>query len=124
MHYTIERLLNGDPDVVRHYQIARDKWRELFETQRDASVEEWAQWITDEQIAFFEHSCGGRWPGQEVMAWSGFGALYSTEAGFDTNRRLAEKLAEAFGRSMVSIEVKGHARSAAASYGVVEEEDA
>jgi hypothetical protein len=117
MHYTIERLLTGDTTVPTHFELARDKWNELFEGKFDATVSDWARWLTDQQIMFFEHRCGGRWEGQEVMAWSGFGSLYSIKLGFtEDTRKLAIKLAKAFAQSSCSIEVKGAARRAALSY--------
>jgi hypothetical protein len=75
MHYTVEQLLQGDSEVARYYQVAKQKWDEFFETHCDLDVTEWTKWLHDQQIRFFEHKCGGRSLGQEVMAWSGFGAL-------------------------------------------------
>jgi hypothetical protein len=115
MHYTIEKLLKGDPSVARDFAAANAIWPELFEFMKDANVIDWAQWLTNKQYQF-ESQCGGRSDGQEVMAWSGFAYLYSTQVGFEDNYMLADKLREAFERSMVSIEVKGAAKRAAASY--------
>lgn len=116
MHHSIEKLLNGDTRVVECFSTANEKWPDLFDAKRDEDIESWASWLTDNQIAFFERQCGGRDFGQEVMAWSGFGYLYSTQTGFEENAQAAKKLAEAFEHSMVSLEVKSMARDAAKSY--------
>lgn len=116
VHYTIEYLLDGNPDVVGYYAKANDKWPELFVSMKNDDVSKWAKWLSDAQLIFFEPKCGGRLLGQEVMAWSGFGHLYSTQSGFEENRVQAEKLREAFKQSWVSLEVKGMAEDAAASY--------
>ena len=58
--------------------------------------------------------------GLEVMAWTGFASLYTTAAGYDGNEHRPEKLLKAFEASMVSVEVKGHARTAAKAYYVGE----
>lgn len=121
MHETLEKLLNGDAQIVHYYETAKRKWDEFFKAHQNASTAEWAQWLTDKQIVFFEHQCGGRTPGQEVMAWSGYGALYDTHVGFEDNLPQARKLAAAFAQSMCSLEVKGQAARAAASFGLDEE---
>jgi hypothetical protein len=56
------------------------------------------------------------------MAWSGFGALYSIQAGFGDNRALARKLVDAFAKSSCSLEVKSRARDAALLYHLDEDE--
>jgi hypothetical protein len=116
MHYTVEELLKGNSKVARYYQVAKQKWDEFFETHRGQDVTEWAKWLTEQQIIFFEHECGGRGLGQEVMAWSGFGVLYSVQAGFADNRVLARQLVDAFAKSTCSLDVKSKARDAALSY--------
>lgn len=117
MHYTIERILSGDDSIASNFASAKRFFEELFGPKRDESVEDWAQWLSQKQHVFELH-CGGRYEGQEVMAWTGFGMLYSTDVGFEENQELATKLADAFERSMVSLEVKGHAKEAVASYHV------
>ena len=114
-------LLKGNVQVVQYYQIAKQKWDVFFKTHQDQPMSVWATWLTDEQISFFEHQCGGRSLGQEVMAWSGFGALYSTRVGFEDNLALAKKLATAFANSSCSVEVKGQAARAAVSFHLDEE---
>ncbi len=116
MHYTIQLLLDGEAAVISYYQAAKIKWNELFVDYRDGSVSDWASWLTSQQVSYFEQHCGGRWEGQEVMAWSGFALLYTTTGGFGDNLPYAKKLAEAFEKSMCSIELKGGAKRAAKSY--------
>jgi len=116
MHYTLERLINGDSSVVSHYEIAKKEWKDFFAKHKNDSIEYWARWLFESQIGFFENKCGGRYEGQEVMAWSGFATLYSTEEGFGENQPLAEKLAEAFKKSGCSLEVKFAANKAIESY--------
>lgn len=115
MHYTIERLMNGDDDVTGQFVAAKDRWENILSNLETDSVDALAKRISVEQ-SWFEANCGGRWEGQEVMAWSAFGSLYKTALGFDENATVVSKLAEAFEKSMCSIEVKGHARNAAKSY--------
>ena len=123
MHYSLEELMAGNREIVGHYQRANAKWQEFFQTHRALGVKDWAQWLTDQQLSFFEHQCGGRLLGQEVMAWSGFATLYSTQVGFENNRPAAKRLVQAFAASMCSLEVKSHARAAALSYHLDDEED-
>ncbi|MGA8171662.1 MAG: hypothetical protein WB816_12650 [Methylocystis sp.] len=118
MHYTLEGLLHGDSKIFEHYQAAKRKWILFFETHKNQSASEWAKWLAAEQITFFERRCGGRSLGQEVMAWSGFGALYDTEVGFGENLATARKLAAAFALSMCCAELKKRAEDAAASFHV------
>jgi hypothetical protein len=35
MHYTVDQLLQGDSEVARYYQVAKQKWDEFFETHCD-----------------------------------------------------------------------------------------
>ena len=117
MHATIEKLMQGDDRIVGYFVAAKARWAKILKDVHDTSVQTLAERLTDEQM-WFEHHCGGRWDGQEVMAWTAFASLYTTAAGFDGNADSARKLAKAFLASMCSIEVKGLAGRAAKSYGV------
>jgi hypothetical protein len=118
MHYTVEKLVEGDAEIVDCYKKAGDAWTHFFSENHDAGVEEWAKWIGAKQIPFFEHQCGGRSVGQEVMAWSAFGSLYSTMIGFEGKEEMAVKLVKAAAKTSCSLEVKSHFRDAALSYGM------
>ena len=116
MHETLEELLKGDDDIVGFYVTAKEKWPELFQSMQQDPVQDWARWLTVQQVAFFERQCGGRRLGQEVMVWSSFAVLYSTQVGFGGNKALAIKLVEAFAKSGCSVEVKSKVRKALISY--------
>jgi hypothetical protein len=116
MHETLEKLLKGDDDIVGFYLTAKEKWPELFQSMQQDPVQDWARWLTVQQVAFFEHQCGGRRLGKEVMVWSSFAVLYNTNVGFGGNRALATKLVEAFAKSGCSIGVKSEFRKALTSY--------
>ena len=116
MDQTINALLKGDKNIVAYYQKTNEKWQELFVAKKDSPVSTWAQWLSDQQIPFFERECGGRHLGEEVMACSGFGVLYNVIVGFDEMEELAVKLVKAFEESRCSIEVKSMARHAATYY--------
>ncbi|MHB8385261.1 hypothetical protein [Metallibacterium sp.] len=117
MHTTIEKLMHGDVSIVSYFVAAKERWTKILKDAHGATVQTLAKRLTDEQM-WFEHHCGGRWDGQEVMAWTAFASLYTTQAGFGDNADAARKLARAFDASMCSIEVKGLAKRAAKSYGV------
>src|SRR5262249_10899997 len=103
MHYTIERLLNGDSSLVAHYQNAAKRWKEIFAMPESREIASLAALLPRQQM-WFERNAGGRWAGQEVMAVSGFGILYTTENGFQEDYNLAQMLAQAFEASSCSIE--------------------
>ncbi|WP_298702594.1 hypothetical protein [uncultured Variovorax sp.] len=117
MHDTIEKLMAGDQAVPGHYATAHAHWKTLLQDIDTVSVEDLAKRLSSAQ-SWFERHCGGRWPGQEVMVWTGFASMYSTQSGWDGNEAAGTKLAKAFEASMCSIEVKGGARRAARSYHV------
>lgn len=115
MRHTIDRLLRGDPDVVNNYVAARERWTSILESPDAQSVDALSRRLTGEQM-WFEHNCGGRWEGQEVMVWSGIGHLYDSRIGFDATREIVLRVFDAFMSSFCSIEVKWHAERAAESY--------
>lgn len=119
MHYTIEKLMFSNEPIQESFINARGKWKELFKDIETVDIEELAKRLTSEQM-WFEHNCGSRYPGQEVMAWSAFGFFYTTANGFEGNEDLVKKLDQAFKKSHCSLEVKGHADRAAQAYYVNE----
>ncbi len=116
MHYTMEWLKDGNTEVMEYYRLAFGKWRKVFEDIQTVSVDELARRIHLEQIGHFETHCGGRFEGQEVMAWSAIAYFYTIESGFDGNEANVKKLIEAWKESGVSIEVHHHFREAIRAY--------
>lgn len=122
MHYTLEAILQGNDKVLGYYEAAKGKWEELFAGEADAKS--WAEWIVGETKTF-ETEAGGAFLGHEVMAWSGFGLLYSNQFGWqDAERKTADTLVAAFAAADVGDDIKEAARKAAASYGLGEEPSA
>ncbi|MCO5976791.1 hypothetical protein [Ideonella oryzae] len=115
MHYTTERLMNGDTSVLDSFVVAKRRWEGLFKDLETVDPSDLAERISTEQH-WFEHHCGGRWPGQEVMAVTAFAAIFSVRDGWDGKEHLGEKIAQAFADSSCSGEVKAAARKAAKSY--------
>lgn len=122
MHYTIEMLVQGDPDVGEYYRRAAGRWHEIWERFGTGDRDRLAAALGTEQM-WFERNCGpsgNRWIGQEIMVVCGIGMLYSTRVGFEDKADRGRMLYDAFQRSFCSIEVKGVAREVAASYGLLE----
>jgi hypothetical protein len=115
MHYTVEKLMYSQEAVQAYFVAAKNKWSELLSDIDTVDLEDLATRLSSAQF-WFEKNCGGRFPGQEVMAWSGFGYLYRTSDGFGEREEQAVKLQQAFKNSMCSLEVKSHAKKAAGSY--------
>lgn len=115
MLYTIDLLLGGDERVVMYYVAAKSHWQNILASNDSKAVDTLALRLTQEQF-WFENHCGGRWQGQEVMAFAGIGHLYDQSVGFDLNRDLVLRLFDAFMESFCSLEVKWHAQRAAESY--------
>jgi hypothetical protein len=113
-------IIAGNADVIGFYDVAKTAWSRLFNDRSQASLQEWAGWLSNNQIRLFEEECGGRWMGQEVMGWSGFAMLYTTEDGFGSRLPIARKLLAAFSASSCSIEVKSIAERAAEFYDINE----
>lgn len=118
MHSVIESLMNNDPSVVEYFSKAQEKWQEILSDIKTVSVSELAERLSSAQ-PWFEANCGGRTKGKQIMPWTGFASIYSIQDGYDRpNKSMDEaaKLANAFAKSSVSVEVKGAAREAASSY--------
>lgn len=117
MHYTIERLMNGDEAVAGYYVAAKAHWQGIFQNLEEISAADLANVITNEQH-WFEHHCGGRRLGQEIMAYTAFATFYTVQSGWSESEHLGKKIAQAFADSYCSLEVKAAAREAAKSYGI------
>ena len=117
MHDTIEKLMAGDAAIPGYYTAAHAHWKTLLSDVDTVSIEDLAKRLSSAQT-WFEHHCGGRSPGQEVMVWTGFASLYSTQDGWENTAESGKKLAQAFAASMCSVGVKAGARKAGNSYHV------
>lgn len=114
--YTIQALLGEEQGLISFYAESTKLWEEMWNNSQSESVEGLSGLLTNMQMRF-ENRCGGRYLGQEIMAWSGFGHLYDTGIGFDgTNQERANRLVDAFRNSSCSLEVIAHADKAAESY--------
>jgi hypothetical protein len=105
---TLEKLINGDENIVEYYRNAKEIWDEIRNSENFDTVERLAEQLSMRQLAF-EHRCGGRWLGQEIMTVVGIGQFYSSEIGFDATLEEAFKVKDAFAQSYCSLEVKWYA---------------
>ena len=117
--YTLEKLINGQADIVENYNNARELWAEIVQSDAFNTTDSLAEELTMRQLQF-EQNCGGRWIGQEIMALTGIGQFYSSEIGFDATHEEAIKVKEAFARSYCSLEVKWHAEKAVKIFSLTE----
>lgn len=115
MHNTIEKLMLGDEDIVAHYRSARKLWSGIMDEFPDINPKKLSKELTSKQLAF-EHNCGGRWIGQEIMVISGIAQFYTISCGFGDNKEKAIQVYKAFMMSYCSIEVKSVAEDVAKSY--------
>lgn len=120
MHHTVGALIAGDQDILDAYVQAAAHWRGLLEGRDAAAIEALSGDLWGEQM-WFEHHCGGRHKGQEVMVTTAFASLYNIGPGWDGDQSRGQALKRAFARSTCSIEVKGGARRVAAAYYLDEE---
>lgn len=117
MQYTIEAILKGNEKIPEYFQNAKGKWQELFGDTKKASAEDWAERVTAEYTGYFDKECGGPFLGSEVMVWSAFGALFSTQFGWQpAEKEIAQKLVKAFAESACPEGVKTEATKAALFY--------
>jgi hypothetical protein len=120
MHYTIEALLNGQ-QVTERYRAARDHWRSVLRNVDATDPDAIAEAAEAEQM-WFEHNCGGRYIGQEIMAVAGIAQYYTTATGFDENLPKAKAMYEGLLQSKCSVEIHGHARDMAKLFEELTEE--
>jgi hypothetical protein len=115
MQELLERLGRGDANIMAMCQEANRVWTDFLEELRTADTG-----TLSARLGFFEPQFtrifGGESFGQNMMAWTGFAALYDTQIGWGQNLERAKELASAFARSNCSAEVKSEARSCVISY--------
>jgi hypothetical protein len=120
MQVILEMLKEGNARIVEHFINANAKWKDVLSDVETISVDDLAKRLSAVQGSF-EQICGGdRYLGKTVMGWSGFTHLYSCAVGFEDNGPFAYKLAQAFEKSMCSLEVKHAAKKAAKLYSVAD----
>ncbi len=119
---TIESLIQGDQDILKWYAAAKQRWAELLELKSGKTVESLGKILTDAQF-WFEHNCGGRSIGQEIMVAVGIGQYYSTLSGFEGDAHKAKFIYNAIMASHCSGEVIYYANRFAEMYDLDEEAD-
>lgn len=122
MHRTIDLLIKGDDRILIYFKKALDRWNEILKSDSAKDVETLAKKLTSEQF-WFEHNCGTRWIGQEIMVITGICQFYSISIGFEETKEKALLVYNAFMASSCSIEVKGDAKDVAKSYYLIDESD-
>ena len=118
MQYTVEALLGGSP-VSQWYTAAKGHWTQVL-ANIDANDPAAVAKVASAEQHWFEHNCGGRWVGQEVMVVAGIGRYYTTANGFDENVEKAKAMYRGLIASTCSVEVHSHAREVSKLYDLVE----
>jgi len=90
-------------------------WDEYFSKVRGGSQDFWNDEAKHLQRRF-ELGCGGRWTGQEVMAFTAYAYLYDTGDGLSEVQKDLGNWKTAMSKASLSVEVKGHIRSATRMY--------
>ncbi|OXX63860.1 hypothetical protein [Vibrio sp. V15_P4S5T153] len=119
MYFTNEMLINGNGNVLYFYRTARERWEQLLNEVGFTNPVELASRLTNEQF-WFEHYCGGKAIGQEVMVTTGLTMFYSTQTGYGEYVNHAYFIYQAFMQSYCSVEVKSMAQKLAQDYGLVQ----
>ena len=117
MVFTIEQIMKGNQQVIDWYQTATQKWDAILKSTGTTNVTQLAKELGSKQLSF-EHDCGGRSIGQEIMVIAGIARFYRITVGFEGNKQAVKNIVDAFEQSMCSIEVKGCAKEIAHHYGV------
>ena len=115
------RLINGDTSVLTAFTNARVFWDRFLAANANASEEELATALGREQISFelaVDSKNHDRAFAKEIMPATAFASLYDEVRGFDQNEELAKRLARAFQRAGVSIEVHSYAREAQEAFSI------
>jgi hypothetical protein len=107
MYYTQQELMNGNSNIAEYYKNAKKLWEEIDIESPDLSNE-----LKHKQNEF-EHACGGRTLGKEIMAWSGL-ILYMNKE--EKNIEAATKIYTALAKGSCSQEVKVSAKNAGAYF--------
>lgn len=120
MQLTIQKIISGDPSIFGHYKTALGRWEEIHASPEAHDVDQLVKRLWLEQ-PWFEHNCGGRSLGQEVMVVAGIGGEYAPEIGFGAaNRARARRVYEALLKGNCSLEVKQIAKDVGILYRIAE----
>lgn len=117
MRYTIEKLISADTDILSYYKKALELWDTILEPKPDYL--ELSKVLPAKQFAF-EHQCGGRWIGQEIMVITGITQFYKIEDGFGERKDSAILVYKAISNSYCSMEVKSVTEQVAKYYFLTE----
>jgi len=109
----IKALMAGDDHVLDHFRRTEKFWEDFFVGKRDADVSILAKALSDAQFRFEALLGNNRGLAKEIMPYTALAYLYDEGAGFDDNRKLAERLIPAFAKSTCSLEVQFSAKRAA-----------
>ncbi|MEN1895635.1 hypothetical protein [Staphylococcus nepalensis] len=102
MKMTLEKLINNDSEILEYYQNANKLWEKIWNSKESENEKDLAKIISSYQYDF-EEKCGGRWIGQEIMAWSAYAYLLKTTDNFPDTK--LKKLNNAFKNSFLSSEI-------------------
>ena len=117
------RLMNGDTNVLDAFIMARTFWDKFFAAHANDTEDELAEALGKEQLSFeWAITDGDRAFAKEVMPATAFASIYDEVRGFDQNEELAKRLARAFQKAGVSIEVHSYAREAQDTFSIYPDE--
>lgn len=101
----IHELLRGRQRVARRFNKAHKLWKEFHKAHKKDSIIELAKALTNAQFAIESCFDGDSDMGKSCMAYTCLGALYDEANGF-RNMEYANRILQAFDKSMCSMEVK------------------
>jgi len=119
----IQRLLEGDRQIVSQFTSAREFWTSFFADKANWSSQQLAEVLGGQQFSYeriFDHD---RPFAKETMPFTCLGTLYDEVNGWEDNRDLAINVAKAFLTSTVSIEVRAYAVEAIKLYDLDDYDD-
>lgn len=117
MNLTIEKLVQGDEELLNYYKKALENWENILVKEVEEENGELSELLSEEQ-EIFEEECGGRDLGQEIMAIVGIYQFYSASSGFGENVDKAMMVYKALQESDCSEEIKIISEEAAKKTGL------
>lgn len=130
MFFTLNELIEGNNEITTWYQNALSLWEEIlkpFDLKNPSQFSPISKILLEKQ-GKFEHECGGRTIGKEIMAISAIIQYYKINTGFEDEwdqpnafRKIkAKTIYNAIQFSGCSLEVKSNAKRIAKTYGLIE----